>query len=123
MIETLLLDRRTNHPSTLGVCIHLKTDPTSVLLDVVSAPADLGKKAASVLCLNLEGLVSAEIPVEEEAATAFRDVRRKNTVGKGSSVFIQTSNNQWDLQTDSFGAATLEPGFEKFIVLKSTPNI
>jgi hypothetical protein len=93
MIETLLLHRSTNHPSVLGVCIQLKTDPTSVLLDVVNAPADPGKKAASVLCLNPEGLVSAKIPVEEEATTAFRDVRRKNTVGKRSSVFIQTSNN------------------------------
>jgi hypothetical protein len=51
-------------------------------------------------------MVSAEIPAKEKASTAFCDVRLKNTVGKGSSVFIQTSNNQWDLQTDSFGAAT-----------------
>jgi hypothetical protein len=51
-------------------------------------------------------MVSAEIPAKDKASTAFCDVRRKNTVGKGSSVFIQTSNNQWDLQTDSFGAAT-----------------
>ena len=84
MIETLLLDRRTNHPAILGACIQLKTDPTSVLLDAVHAPADLGKKAASVLCLNLEGLVSAKISVKEEATTAYRDVRRKNTVGKRS---------------------------------------
>jgi hypothetical protein len=97
MIETLLLDRRTNHPSTLGVCIQLKPDPTSVLLDVVNAPANLRKKAASVLCLNLEGLVSAEIAVEEEAATAFCDVRRKNSVRKGSSVSIHASNKQGDL--------------------------
>jgi hypothetical protein len=94
-IEALLPDRGTNHPSTLGVCIQLKTDPTSVLLDVVNAPADLGKKAAPVLCLNLEGLVSAEIPVEEAAATTFRDVRRKNTVG--NSVSIHASNKQGDL--------------------------
>jgi hypothetical protein len=95
-----------NYPPILGVWIQLKTDSTAVLLNVISAPADLGKKAASVLCLNLEGLVSAEIPAKDKASTAFCDVRRKNTVGKRSSVFIQTSNNQWDLQTDSFGAAT-----------------
>ena len=118
MIETLLLDRRTNHPSTLGVCIHLKTDPTSVLLDVVSAPADLGKKAASVLCLNLEGLVSAEIPVEEEAA-AFRDVRGKNPVGKGSSMLIQTRTINGICRRILLPLRLpLEPDFDKFIVLQ-----
>jgi hypothetical protein len=105
-IEALLPDRGTNHPSTLGVCIQLKTDPTRVLLDVISAPADLGKKAAPVLCLNLEGLVSAEIPAKDKAPTAFCDVRRKNSVGKESSVLIHASNKQGDLQTDSLGAAT-----------------
>jgi hypothetical protein len=91
-IEVQLNISVTQDPTVLGVWIQLKTDVSNVLPKVVHAPSHPRNEAPAVLSLDLEGLISAQVTVEQQAASIDGNILSSHLIGKRRSVLVASSH-------------------------------
>jgi hypothetical protein len=78
----------TQDPTLLGVGSQLKTDASNILSKVVHAPSHPRNEALAVLSLDLEWLISAQVTVEQQAASINGNILSAHLIGKHRSVLV-----------------------------------